>query len=66
MKRSRRAAVQTMKNKLSRGVPYNSLSVAQKERIEKIISKRKSAIGRMANKFLTRVKSIEQHRLARK
>jgi hypothetical protein len=66
MKRSRRAAVQTMKNKLSRGVPYNSLSVAQKERIEKIISKRKSAIGRMANKLLTRVRSIEQHRLARK
>lgn len=66
MKRSRRAAVQTMKNKLSRGIPYNSLSVAQKERIEKIISKRKAAVGRMANKLLTRVRSIEQQRLARK
>lgn len=66
MKRSRRAAVQTMKNKLARGVPYNSLSVVQKERIEKIISKRKAAIGRMANKFLTRVKSIEQQRLSKK
>jgi hypothetical protein len=63
-KRARRLAVNTMKTKLSKGKPLSSLSVPEKERIERIIQKRKSMVNRLAMKLTPRVKKIEQNRLA--
>ena len=63
-KRARRLAVKTMETKLSKGKPLNTLSVPEKERIERIIQKRKNIIGRLAMKLTSRVKNIERTRLS--
>jgi hypothetical protein len=65
-KRARRLAVKTMETKLAKGKPLGTLSVPEKERIERIIQKRKAMISRLAMKLTPRVKKIEQNRLAHK
>ena len=65
-KRARRLAVKTLETKLAKGKPLASLSVPEKERIERIIQTRKAMIGRLAMKLTPRVKKIEQNRLAHK
>lgn len=61
--RARRLAVVLMKKRLAKK-PLESLSLAEKERIEKIIEKRKTAVGRLAMKLVGKVRKIEQERLA--
>ncbi len=62
-KRARHLAIKTMKEKLAKK-PLENLSVAEKERIEGIIAKRKNVIDRLALKLTARVRKIEKDRLA--
>lgn len=61
--RARSMAIKAMKMKIAKK-PLDQLSVAEKERIEKIIAKRKTAINRLALKMVPRIKQIEKGRLA--
>lgn len=62
-KRARRLAINLMKQRIAKK-PLNKLSVGEKERIEKIIAKRKNIINRIAMKLAPRVRKIENDRLA--
>ena len=62
--RARKLAVKIIKQRLARK-PLNKLSVSEKERIEKVVQKRKKLINRLAMKLVSRVKKIEQTRLHR-
>lgn len=61
-KRARRAAINAMKVKIAKK-PLNQLSVAEKERVERLVARRKKAIDRIALKLTPRVKQIERDRL---
>lgn len=63
-KRARRLAVNLLKKRLARGRPLSSLSVGEKERIERVIQKRKNVLNRIAMKLAPRVRKIESARLA--
>ena len=60
--RARRLAVNTLKAKLAKK-PVGQMTVLDKERVEKLLSKRKTLINRLAMKMLPRVKKIEKERL---
>lgn len=60
--RARRAAIKAMKLKIAKK-PLSQLSVAEKERVERLVAKRKKAIDRIALKLTPRVKQIERDRL---
>ena len=64
-KRARRLAIITMKKRLVKK-PLNTLSVSEKERVERIIAQRKNVINRMAMKLVPNVKRIENDRLSHK
>lgn len=64
-KRARRLAVNLMKQRLARK-PLSKLSVAEKERIERTIQKRKVVLNRIAMKLVPRVRKIENDRLTHK
>lgn len=63
--RARRMAVNMLKLKIAKK-PLNALSVAEKERIERIIAKRKVVINRIAMKMVPRVRRTENDRLVHK
>ena len=63
-KRSRRLAIKLMKKRLLRGRDPSKLSVGEKERIERVIEKRKKIIGRLAMRLAPRVRKIEKARLS--
>lgn len=63
-KRARRLAVKLMKKRLMRGRDASKVSVGEKERIERTIEKRKKAIGRLAMRLASRVRSIEKARMS--
>jgi hypothetical protein len=44
--------------------PLNKLSIGEKERIERVIQKRKAVVNRLAMKLVSRVKKIENDRLS--
>ena len=60
--RARRAAIKAMKVKIAKK-PLNQLSVAEKERVERLVARRKKAIDRIALKLTPRIKQIERDRL---
>lgn len=60
--RARRAAIKAMKMKIAKK-PLNQLSVAEKERVERLVAMRKKAVDRIALKLTPRVKQIERDRL---
>lgn len=60
--RARRMAINMMKLKIAKK-PLNTLSVSEKERIERTISKRKAVIDRIAMKMAPRVRKTENDRL---
>ena len=64
-KRARRLAITNMKKRLAKK-PLDKLSVAEKERLEATIAKRKKVIDRMAMRLVPKVKKIENDRLAHK
>jgi hypothetical protein len=62
-KRARHMAVILMKKRIAKK-PLSQLSIGEKERLEKIIQKRKDVIGRLAMKLTPRMRKIEQNRLS--
>ena len=64
-KRARRLAIQTMKQRIAKK-PLHNLSVAEKERIEGIVQKRKALINRLAMKMVPKIRKIENERLSHK
>mgnify|MGYP003336356448 FL=1 len=65
-KRARHLAVNNMKKKLLKGRDLSTLSTTEKERIDRIIEKKKTVIGRMAMKLTPRIRQIEKERLSHK
>ena len=63
--RARKLAIKMMKQKMAKK-PLNTLSIGEKERIEKVIQRRKAVINRMAMKLAPKIKKIEQQRLSRR
>lgn len=64
-KRARRAAVNAIKKRLA-GKSLKNLSVAEKERIERILHRSKFAVNRATNRMISKVSSIESKRLAKR
>jgi hypothetical protein len=62
-KRARRLAIKIIKSKLAKA-KLGELSVSEKERVEKILSLRKSLIDRLSLKMVQRVKQLEKERLS--
>ena len=63
--RARKLAVNLIKKRIARK-PLNKLTLGEKERIEKIISKKKVLVNRLAMRLVSRVKKIETDRLSHK
>ena len=63
--RARTLAIKLMKQRIMKK-PVAQLSIAEKERVEKMISKRKAAVDRLAMKLVPRIRKIEQARFAHK
>jgi hypothetical protein len=63
--RARRLAINLMKQRIAKK-PASQMSVAEKERVERIIAKRKSTLNRVAMKLVPRIKKIESNRLSGK
>ncbi len=61
--RARKLAIQTIKLRLAKK-PLNTLSVAEKERLEQRIAKMKPILNRIAMKLAPRVRQIEKQRLS--
>jgi hypothetical protein len=61
--RARKLAIAAMEKKLAKK-PLAQLSVAEKERIERIVARRKKAIDRMAMKLVPHVRQVEKDRLS--
>ena len=62
--RARRLAIKLLKKRLLRGRDISKISVGEKERLEKIVQKRKPVIDRIAMKLTTRVRQIEKARMS--
>lgn len=62
-KRSRKLAINLIKQRIAKK-PLNKLSTGEKERIEKMLQKRKALINRLAMKLTSRVRKIENNRLS--
>jgi hypothetical protein len=63
-KRSRRLAVKLMKKRLLRGRDPAKISVGEKERVERVIERKKKLIGRLAMRLAPRVRKIEKARMS--
>ena len=63
--RARRLAINLMKQRIAKK-PVSQMSVAEKERVERIVAKRKVALNRIAMKLVPRIKKIESNRLSGK
>lgn len=61
--RARKLAIKTLKQRLAKK-PVNKMSVGEKERIERLVAKRKKLIDRLAMKLVPKVRKVEQDRLA--
>jgi len=65
-KRARRLATKALKKRFLQGRNPSKLSVSERERIERIVAKKKSIINRIALKMVPRVRKMEQKRMGRK
>jgi hypothetical protein len=63
-KRARRLAIKLMKQRILRGRDISKLSVGEKERIERMLEKRKAVIGRIATRLAPRVRKVEKARMS--
>lgn len=64
--RARKMAIQKIKTRLSGGRDPNSLSNMEKDRIEKLLNKRKGAVRRLAMKLIPQVRKRETSRFMHK
>ena len=62
-KRSEKAARTLIMKKVTKGIDKSELSIAQKEKIEKIMKKKKAAISKLAKKLFPKVKAKEKERM---
>jgi hypothetical protein len=62
-KRARRLAIKMLKKKFSKKA-LGDMTVADKERVERIIASRKALVNRLALKMVPRVKKLEKERLS--
>jgi hypothetical protein len=63
-KRARRLAIKLMKKRLLRGRDPSKISVGEKERVERTISKSKDVINRVAQRLTSRVRKVEKNRMS--
>ena len=63
-KRARRLAIKLMKKRMLRGRDPAKVSIGEKERIEKMMSKRKDIVSRVAQKLVSRVRKVEKSRMS--
>ena len=63
--RARRLAIKLMKQRIAKK-PLSKLSIGEKERLERIIERRKKVVNRLAMKLVGRVRKIENARLTHK
>lgn len=61
--RARHAAINAFKLKMAKK-PLNTLSIPEKERIEQMVSRKRDAITKLANKLVPKIKGIEAKRLS--
>lgn len=64
-KRARRLAIAMMKKRLAKR-PLEKLTVGEKERIERIVERRKPIINRLAMKLVGKIRKVENDRLSHK
>ena len=64
-KRARSLAIKLIKVRLAKK-PLNKLSIAEKERLERVIKSRKKVVNRLAMRLTSRVRMVEKKRLSRK
>lgn len=62
--RAHKAARTLLLKKLTKGRDKSELSVGEKEKFEKALSKKKGAINKIAKKLLPKIKAQEKARLA--
>jgi len=62
-KRARRLAIKMIKQRLTKK-PLSQLTVAEKERVERMIETRKALIDRLAMRLVPRIRKIESDRLS--
>jgi len=65
-KRARHMAVNMFRRKLAKGRDVSTMSTTERERIDRMVEKRKTAIGRMALKLTTKIRQLEKNRLSHK
>jgi len=63
-KRARRLAIMLMKKRMLRGRNPSQISVGEKERIERAIEKRKTIVGRVASRLVSRIRKVEKARMS--
>lgn len=61
-KRARRVAIKMMKQRIAKK-PVNQMSVSEKERVERMLSQRKTMIDRLAIRMAPKVRKLESDRL---
>ncbi len=64
-KRARRLAIKLIKQRMLRGRNPSKVSVSDKERIEKQLSKNKTLVNRVAQKLVVRVRRVEKSRMSK-
>lgn len=64
-KRARRLAIKLIKQRMLRGRNPAKVSVSDKERIEKQLSKNKTLVNRVAQKLVVRVRRVEKSRMSK-
>lgn len=62
--KARKAAIDVLKKKLSKGKNYNELPDNQKQQIDKKIEKKKGAVERIAKKMVKVIRAKEAERLS--
>ena len=62
-RRARRLAIKMLKERLAKK-PLSKMTVAEKERVEKMISQRKALIDRLAMRLAPRIRKIENERMS--
>ena len=65
-KRARHLAVNLMRKKLLKGRDPSTLATSERERIDRIIEKKKPVLSRIAMKLTSRVRQTEKERLSHK
>ena len=61
--RARKHAIKILRKKFVKGQNYDDLNFAQKEKIERLIQKKKAVVDKLAVRLIPKLKKLEQERL---